>query len=318
MFEGFKGLFGSKGSKPAGKPKATPAPGKPKAPRRVSLPRVNVARKYVILNEIGSGSMSRVYRAMEKETGRSVCLKIQDRAKTEAALARASQAHRPTEGEVGQKIVHPNVVRTFEFGLTPRREYFLVMEFIDGPSLTQLRQSRVLPLAAKLELLAQAADGLAAVHAAGFIHHDFGPKNLLVDRDDRVKLIDFGLSIPDTPEFRKPGNRTGTLNYLAPEVIRREAKDQRLDIFAWGVTAFEFLTNGKFPYDLSGAADPMTAIRLRMNADPMRLEQLAPHLPAELSELIDRAMARRPQDRWPSAATLGAALRELAVATPSP
>lgn len=313
MFESLKGLFGSKGSKPAGKPKATPVPGKPKPEPKVALRKVNIARRYTLLGEIGQGSMSKVYRAMEKETGRSVCLKIQDREKTQAALARAASAHRPTEGEIGQKIIHPNVVRTFDFGLTPKREYFLVMEFIDGVSLTGLRQSRILTLGEKLEYLAQAADGLAAMHAAGFIHHDFGPKNLLVDRESRVKLIDFGLTIPNTPAFRKPGNRTGTLNYLAPEVIRRESKDERIDIFSWGVTAFEFLANGKLPYDTSGAADPMTAIRLRMNAEPIPLEQVAPHLPPELCDIVNKAMAKRPQDRWPQAATLGAALRELAV-----
>lgn len=313
MFDGLKGLFGARGSKPAGKPRAKPAPGTPKPEPRVALRKVNIAKKYTLLGEIGQGSMSKVYRAMEKETGRSVCLKIQDREKTQAALARATSAHRPTEGEIGQKIVHPNVVRTFDFGLTPKREYYLVMEFVDGVSLTVLRQSRVLTLAEKLEYLAQAADGLAAVHAAGFIHHDFGPKNLMVDRDSRVKLLDFGLTIPNTPAFRKPGNRTGTLNYLAPEVIRREPKDEKLDIFAWGITAFEFLTNGKLPYDTSSAPDPMTAIRLRMNAEPTPLEQVAPHLPAELCELVDQAMAKRPQDRWPQAATLGEALRELAV-----
>lgn len=178
MFEGFKGLFGSKGSKPTAKAKAkptpTPTPAKPEP--RATLRKVNIARRYTLLGEIGQGSMSKVYRAMEKETGRSVCLKIQDRDKTQAALARAASAHRPTEGEIGQKIIHPNVVRTFDFGLTSKREYFLVMEYIDGVSLTVLRQSRVLTLAEKLEYLAQAAEGLAALHAAGFIHHDFGPR----------------------------------------------------------------------------------------------------------------------------------------------
>ncbi len=317
MFEGLKALFGSKESKPkpksaAGKKAAAVAT--PKAAPRPKLRKVNIKKRYTILAEIGQGSMSKVYRAMENDTGKSVCLKLQDREKTEAAMARSQAANRPTEGEIGQKINHPNVVRTFDFGLTPRNEYFVVMEYVEGTSLTMVRQSRVLSLPERIEFLAQAAEGLAALHAAGFIHHDFGPKNLLVDKDDRVKLIDFGLTIPNTPAFRRPGNRTGTLNYLAPEVIRRESKDERIDIFSWGVTAFEFLTNGKLPYDTT-AADPMTAIRLRMNADPIPLEQVAPHLPPELCDLVNRTMVRRLPDRWPKAATLATALRELPVAT---
>ncbi len=254
--------------------------------------------------------MSRVYRALDLENGRTICLKLQDRAKNSAAQARTAAAAeiRPTEGEIGSRILHPHVARTFEFGETTKGEYYVVMEFIDGVSFQFLRKARALTLAEKGELLAQAAEGLAAVHAAGYIHHDFGPKNLLVDRADQVKLIDFGLAIPNTPEFRRPGNRTGTLQYLAPEVIRRECKDERLDIFAWGVTAFEFLS-GRLPYDMTG--DSMSRIRLRINTDPHDLARMAPHLPAGLCAIVQKTLARNKDDRWPKAATLADALRAL-------
>jgi serine/threonine protein kinase len=181
------------------------------------------------------------------------------------------------------------------------------MEFIDGQSLTFVRQSRSLKLAEKIELLAQAADGLAEVHRAGFIHHDFGPKNVMVDRNDHVKLIDFGLAVPNTAAFRRPGNRTGTLQYMAPELIRREPTDEKLDIFSWGVTAFEFLA-GKLPYD---AVEPMAMMRQRMNIDPMLLKDVAPRLPEGLCSLIQKAITRRKEDRWPKIATMADALREL-------
>jgi serine/threonine protein kinase len=303
----FEFLFGSKGSKAGkAKPAAAASPAKP-APRP-KVRRTNLAKRFTILAETGQGSMSKIYRAMENATGRTVCLKIQDKAKTAAALARSAQANRPTEGEIGMKIIHPNVVRTYEWGETSKGEYYIVMEFIDGVSLQFVRQSRVLSLAEKVDLLAQAADALAAVHAAGFIHHDFGPKNLLVDRNDHVRLIDFGLSVPNTPEFRRPGNRTGTLQYLAPEVIRREPKDERLDVFAWGVTAFEFLT-GRLPYDDS--PDPMVMIRQRMNLDPLELARVAPHLPPALCELVQATLARRKENRWARMDKLAEALRAL-------
>jgi serine/threonine protein kinase len=303
-------LFGSRQkeqARPASKSTAAPV----KAPLRPKVRRVNLAKRFTIIAETGQGSMSRVYRAMENATGRTVCLKVQDKAKTTAAIARSGQsASRPTEGEVGLKIVHPHVVRTFEWGETNKGEHYIVMEFIDGVSLQFVRESRSLALAEKVELLAQAAEGLAAVHAAGFIHHDFGPKNLLVNRDDQVKLIDFGLTIPNTPEFRRPGNRTGTLQYLAPEVIRREPKDERLDVFAWGVTAFELLT-GRMPYDDSG--DPMVMMRLRMNTEPIDIGRVAPQLPEPLRNLIRQTLTRRKEDRWARMDKMAEALRELAL-----
>jgi serine/threonine protein kinase len=312
MFGGFKGLFGGKGKDERASRPAAPKPAaRVKPAARPKLKRINLQKRFTILAELGQGTMSRVYRALDNEHQRSVCLKVQDKAKTVAAVARttsSTSSYRPTEGEIGVQINHPNIVRTFEYGATTKGEYYVVMEYIDGVSLNFVRESRGLALADKVELLAQAAEGLAAVHKAGFIHHDFGPKNLLVDRDNRLKLIDFGLTIPNTPEFRRPGNRTGTLQYLAPEVIRRETKDERLDIFSWGVTAFEMLA-GRQPYDVAG--DAMTQIRLRMNIDPLELAKVAPHLPAELCAIVQKTLARRKEDRWPKAATLATALREL-------
>ena len=136
-------------------------------------------------------------------------------------------------------LVHPHIVRTFEHGTTNRGEHFLVMEFIDGVSFQFVRETRSARTAEKLEFLAQGAEGLAALHAAGFIHHDINPRNFLVTRDQQVKLIDFGLSVPNRPAFCGPGNRTGTIQYMAPELLRREAIDERIDIFAFGVMAFE-------------------------------------------------------------------------------
>ncbi len=292
-------LFGAK-SQGGQKPSAVP-----------KVRKTNLARRFTIVAETGQGSMSKVYRATENQTGRTVCLKVQDMAKTAAAAARSTGTGRLSEGEIGMKVVHPHVVRTFEWGLSTKGEYFIVMEYIDGVSLTFVRQSKVLELSEKLELLAQAAEGLAAVHEAGFIHRDFGPKNLLVNRHNQVKLIDFGLAVPNTAAFRRPGNRTGTLAYMAPELLRREETDERIDIFSFGVTAFEFLS-GKLPYD-ANLNEPMAVMRQRINSQPMDLGQVAPHLPVELRDLVNKTLAKRPQDRWPKMSTMAEALRELPV-----
>jgi serine/threonine protein kinase len=206
-------------------------------------------------------------------------------------------------------VIHPHVVRTFDYGPSTRGEHFLVMEFIDGTSLQYVRESRSAPdLADKLELLAQAAEGLAACHAAGVIHHDINPRNYLLDRERNIKLIDFGLAIPNTPAFCRPGNRTGTLNYMAPELVRRETIDERIDVFAFGAMAFEFLTD-RLPYD---STTSITALLARINHDPLDPAKANPTLPAAVHDLLRKLIARRKDQRWPKMETVPDALRAIA------
>lgn len=298
MLGKLKDLFGSK-------PPSGTAPSQKPAKQK----RVNIGRRFTLVALTGQGSMSTVHKAVDNESGSAVCLKVQSFAKQAAAAARASHIERPPEGMIASKVVHPHVVRTFEFGQTNKGEHFIVMEFIDGVSLQFVREAHTANLGEKLELLAQAAEGLAAVHAAGFIHHDIGPKNFLVDREQQVKLIDFGLAIPNTAAFRRPGNRTGTLLYMAPELIRRETIDERIDIFSFGALAFEFLTD-RLPYD-SNAANSMNTLLQRINTDPLDPAQANPSLPDPLCDLLRKLTARRKEERWPEMATVADAFRTI-------
>jgi serine/threonine-protein kinase len=262
----------------------------------------------MIVSEMARGSMSRVYRAIDNETSRAVCLKVQLREKNEAAVARASgQETRPSEGEIAIQLNHPHMVRTFEYGDSNKGEHYLVMEYVDGVSLQYIRETRSARTAQRVELLAQAAEGLAAVHAAGFIHHDINPRNFLVDREQQVKLIDFGLTVPNTPAFCRPGNRTGTLQYMAPELLRREPIDERIDIFAFGVLAFELLTD-RLPYDASNTS---TMMLQRINAEPLDPAKVKPKLSEEICEILRKLTSRRRDERWTSMHTLPAALRSV-------
>ncbi|WP_237722515.1 serine/threonine-protein kinase [Singulisphaera acidiphila] len=272
---------------------------------------MNLQRRFTLVALTGQGSMSRVHRAVDNQTGRVVCLKIQIPEKNEAAAARSAKTTRPPEGEISSQVIHPHVVKTFDYGQSTKGEHFLSMEFIEGVSLRYVRESHSANLGEKLELLAQAAEGLAAVHAHGFIHHDIGPQNFLVDRDQRVKLIDFGLAVPNTPLFNRPGNRTGTLQYMAPELIRREATDERLDIFSFGALAFELLTD-RLPYD-AGHNNSMAMLLQRINTDPLDPAVANPRLPSELTDLMRKLIARRKADRWPSMANLAEAFRSITV-----
>ena len=291
MLGRLKGMFG--GKKDA----------KPAKPRRA---RVNIQRRFTIQSDTAQGTMSRVSRATDSVTGRTVCLKVQIREKHVAAAARTGQDVRPEEGEIASQIIHPHVVRVFDYGESTRGEHFVVMEFIEGVSLKYVRETAGLDLPAKIELLAQAAEGLAAVHAKGFIHHDIGPKNFLVDRENQVKLIDFGLAVPNTPRFQRPGNRTGTLQYMAPELIRRSTIDERIDVFSFGAMAYEFLT-GRMAYDAENAMGMMLQ---RLNQEIFDPAVAARLLPPKLAELLRKTLERRKEDRWPSMATLPEALRD--------
>ena len=158
-----------------------------------------------------------------------------------------------------------------------------------------------------MELLAQAAEGLAAVHAAGFMHHDINPRNFLVNRQLQVKLIDFGLSVPNTPAFRRPGNRTGNLQYMAPELIRREPIDERIDIFAFGVLAFELLTE-RLPYEANNSTRLMLQ---RINTEPLDPAIVKPKLSEEICQILRKLTARQKDQRWPKMSTLAEALRSV-------
>ena len=181
------------------------------------------------------------------------------------------------------------------------------MKVVDGVSLEYVRTSVKLGLRGKLKVLVQAAEGLAAIHAAGFIHHDVNPGNVLINKANQVKIIDFGLTVPNTPTFHKPGNRTGALAYMAPELIRREVTDHRLDIFAFGAVAFEFLTN-RLPYESTGG-NSMAMMLQRINHDPIDPAVANPKLSEELCEVLRRALARR-EDRWPTMAAMANALTQ--------
>jgi eukaryotic-like serine/threonine-protein kinase len=270
--------------------------------------RVNLQRRFALVSEMARGSMSRVYRAIDNETGRTVCLKIQQPEKNQAAAARASvEQLRPPEGEIAIQLVHPHVVRTLEYGNSTQGEHYLMMEYIDGVSFQYVRETRAARTAQRVELLAQAAEGLAAVHAAGFIHHDINPRNFLVNREQQVKLIDFGLSVPNTPPFRRPGNRTGTLQYMAPELLRREPIDERIDIFAFGVLAFEFLTD-RLPYDANNST---TMMLQRINTEPLDPGVVKPKLSEEICQILRKLTARRKDQRWAAMSTLPEALRSV-------
>ena len=269
--------------------------------------KVDVAGRYEILREAVSGTMSNFHMARDRTTQEIVGLKILDKAKTLALEARFRGLEKPTEGEIAASIDHPRVVKTFSHGTTTDDEQFIVMEFLDGPGLNSLIVARS-PLlnGNRLTLMRQAAEALGAVHEAGFIHRDVCPRNFVCAHDaTSLKLIDFGLTVPAEKEFMQPGNRTGTPNYMAPEVVRRRSTDQRLDIFAFGVSMYEMFC---FELPWQRGSDGLAAMAHGMS-EPPPVSRHDPHIHKDLDAAILQCMAANPDDRFSSLAAFLKAIR---------
>lgn len=267
--------------------------------------RVDLKERFELIARSGQGSMSKVYRARDRLTGRAVALKILDKKKTQDLNDRLGDREKPSEGALAASLDHPNVVRTFEHGVSTKDEQFLVMEFIEGSGLEFYISVGGRQLEEKgLPYVLGTARALEYFHAQNLIHRDVCPRNVLIDSDEQPKLIDFGLSVPNTPEFRRPGNRTGTASYMAPELIRRQPTDERIDIFSFAVTAYEAL-GGSLPWP---ATESMKAALQHINTPPRDIREMRPSLDTDLAEVIMKGLRHDPDRRWQSMGEFRAAL----------
>jgi len=268
----------------------------------------DVGKRFDLMGRSGQGSMSKVFRARDRNIGRVVCLKILDKDKTKRFESRFPKLLRPTEGALLMGLRHKNVVQTFDHGLTTEGEQFLVMELIEGPGLNFLIETHSPNLTGKrVDYLIQIAEGLEYVHQQGFMHRDICPRNIMITTEGIVKLIDFGLTIPNQPIFCKPGNRTGTPNYLAPEVIKRVTTDQRVDLFALGVTAYETFT-GELPWERSRSLETLTKHLNTPGRDPREHD---PKMDDALAKFLIKAIKREARERYQTAAAFRDALKAL-------
>jgi len=271
--------------------------------------KVDIASRYEILREAVSGTMSNFHMARDRETEQIVGLKILDKAKTDALEARFKGLDKPTEGEIAASLQHPWIVTTYSHGITTNDEQFIVMEFLDGPGLNSLIIGRSKLLDGnRCSLCRQAAEALDAVHQAGYIHRDICPRNFVCNKDaTSLKLIDFGLTVPAEKEFMQPGIRTGTPNYMAPEVVRRRPTDKRLDIFSFGVSIYEL-----FAFDLpwQRGSDGRAAMAHGVSVPPP-LRKYYPEISPTLEAAVMKCLATEANDRFQSMAQFLQAISRL-------
>lgn len=260
--------------------------------------KVDVQQRFEILRSAISGTMSNFYMARDRTTDQVVGLKILDREKTKALEARFTGAKKPSEGEIAMLMAHPRIVKTFEHGITTENEQYLVMEFLDGPGLNSLIVGRN-PLldGRRVKLIRQMAESIAAVHRAGYIHRDICPRNFVAEKNcENLKLIDFGLTVPATAAFMQPGNRTGTPNYMSPEVVRRRPTSQRLDTFSFGVTIYE-LCSFELPWPRGGGKEAGLAAMSHGATEPTSIRNYCPKIDPRLETAIHACLETVPEKR---------------------
>ncbi len=270
---------------------------------------------YEIIALLGVGGMGEVYRARDPRLKRDIAIKVlpDDVASSPDRLERFEREATTLAG-----LSHPNIVMLHsieEAGGTR----FLTMELVEGQSLTELVTSGGLPCPQLLDLAIPTVDALAAAHEKGIVHRDLKPANVMVTRDGRVKVLDFGLAKLTRSELdleatqamtlaaSLAGEVIGTAPYMAPEQIRGEVVDARTDLFAFGVLMFE-LASGRRPFEGSSFADVISAI---LRDRPPSLLALRSDLPAELDRIVARCLEKQPRDRHVAALEVADELRAL-------
>jgi eukaryotic-like serine/threonine-protein kinase len=263
-----------------------------------------LADRYEILGLIGVGGMGSVYRARDHELEELVALKVlrKDLVSTPGILDRFRR-----EVKLARRVTHRNVARVFDIG-EHHGDRFLTMELVDGESLGALvAREGALPLARVVELCSGICAGLTSAHAAGVVHRDLKPDNVLIASDGRVVLTDFGIAraFTDLGAGSTMGMLVGTPAYMAPEQVEgHQDIDARADIYAFGVVLYELLTGRRaWPGE-----SPLAVAAARLMADPPDPRRVSPTISDAVSGLVLKCMARRRDDRFASVEAIVAAL----------
>lgn len=266
--------------------------------------------RYQILGELGRGAMGVVYRAWDPHLERPVAIKAISAEAISGGTAEEIVARFLREAKLAARIVHPGVVTVYDAG-EEGGQLYLVMELVEGESLqARLRRGDFPTQAQALELAAQVAEALAAAHHAGIVHRDVKPANILITRDGKAKVSDFGVAkaVGEGTGLTRTGTAVGSPAYMSPEQVRGEHVDPRSDIFSLGVILYEMLLR-KRPFP----AETLTTLVYQiLNADPFAQREAFGSLDPDLVAFLQRCLAKDPAHRLPDAATFAREARALA------
>ena len=262
--------------------------------------------RYRMADVLGRGGMAVVYLARDDELERPVAIKVLARHLADDPVFRDRFLR---EARLAARLSHPNIVQIYDAG-EDHGDPYIVMECVEGRSLAdELESSGALDPARVVDLGLQVCAGLEHAHAAGLVHRDIKPGNLLLGERDTVKIADFGIArAAETTRLTQMGSVLGTAAYLAPEQALGEEVTAAADIYSLGCVLFECLT-GRTPY----VFDTLAELAVKHREEPITpVRELRPEIPEELEAVVMRSLARNPEYRPPSAAALG---RDLAGAT---
>jgi serine/threonine protein kinase len=250
---------------------------------------------YRIETPVARSGMASIYRAIDVRDNRTVALKI-PHPDMEADPILSDRFKR--EAGIGEKLNHPNVMRVF--GGERRSRVYMVMEWCQGRLLRQIMDEGRLSHDRAIRIAIGVLEALDYIHANGVVHRDLKPENIMVDEEDNIKLIDFGIASDSAARRLTYANFTATLgtpNYISPEQVKGKRGDGRSDIYSMGVILYEMLS-GRLPF--SGPS-PMAAMNDRLLNHPMPPSVADPSIPPQLQEVLYRALERDPRNRYATA-----------------
>jgi Tol biopolymer transport system component/tRNA A-37 threonylcarbamoyl transferase component Bud32 len=276
--------------------------------------------RYELLEKLGEGGMGVVYRARDVNLNRLAALKFLP---PHAELDSDRKRRFLQEAQAASALNHPNIVTIYEIGLAPPHE-FIAMEYVQGTPLDALIGASGLPFRDVLAYSIQIADALAAAHAAGIVHRDVKPANVLISNSGVAKVLDFGLAklaerastagddVTHTVAIGSSsrtveGTIMGTVSYMSPEQAEGKAVDHRSDIFSFGAMVYEMLT-GKRAFVGDSAVSTLAAI---LRAEPADVTEQLPDVPKEFNRIVRRCLEKAPERRWQSMADVRAVVEDL-------
>ena len=255
---------------------------------------------YEVLAKLGGGGMGVVYRARDTRLGRDVALKFLPPHLLLDDEIRQRFVH---EAQTASSLDHPSICTIYDVDETDDGQIFIAMALYGGQTLRDRLSDGALPVDEALDYAIQLADGLATAHAAGVVHRDVKPANVMITEEGLAKLLDFGLAKDDQLQLTEPGSSLGTIAYMSPEQARGGAVDGRSDVWALAVLTHEMLA-GERPF--RGAAEVLVKAILEDDPHPLPAE-----VPSDLSAILARALAKEREQRTPSMAALLDELRAL-------
>ena len=251
-------------------------------------------RDYKIIRKIGEGGMGEVFLASDEDLGRNVAIKVLpvELARNQEIIERFRQ-----EARLQASLIHPNIVSLFTF-FREQNTYFMILEYAQGITLKQLiKKNGPIPEQRALKIFRQILEGVSFAHNKGIIHRDLKPSNIMVDNNDNIKIMDFGIAkVIGDRGLTKTGAKVGTIYYMSPEQIRAEKNiDRRTDIYSLGICLFEMLT-GRLPFNTETESDfeVMKEIVEDIVPDP---RSLYPHISSQTVTLLNKMVEKNKSKR---------------------